>query len=75
MVAVFSDQGNADAVVTKLAASGIVMMHLCGIDKADHSDEKIVGSYNMGDRVKLWATRAAFWVLHSMAAASPQTVS
>jgi hypothetical protein len=37
------------------------MKHLSVIGKGYHTDEKVVGFYNMGDRVKFWGTRGAFW--------------
>ncbi len=29
--------------------------------KGYHTDEKVVGFYNIGDRVRFWGTRGAFW--------------
>jgi hypothetical protein len=31
------------------------------VGKGYHTEEKVVGFYNMGDRIKFWGTRGAFW--------------
>jgi hypothetical protein len=47
--------------VKKLAASGFEMKDLSLVGKGYHTDEKVVGFYNIGDRVKFWGSRGAFW--------------
>ncbi len=61
VVAVFPDHAEADAAVKKLTAAGFDMKHLSVIGKGYHTEEKVVGFYNMGDRVKFWGSRGAFW--------------
>jgi hypothetical protein len=61
VVAVFGDHQGADAAVKKLANAGIDMKHLSVVGKGYHTDEKVVGFYNAGDRVKFWGKRGAFW--------------
>ena len=61
VVAVFSDHQQAETAVRKLAASGIDMKHLSVVGQGYHSDEKVVGFYNAGDRIKFWGKRGAFW--------------
>jgi hypothetical protein len=61
VVAVFTDHPSAEAAVKKLADSGFEMKHLSVVGKGYHTDEKVVGFYNTGDRVKFWGTRGAFW--------------
>ena len=61
VVAVFADHNAAETAVKKLAASGIEMKNLSVVGKGYHSDEKVVGFYNIGDRVKFWGARGAFW--------------
>ncbi|MGP0088443.1 MAG: hypothetical protein ACLPKB_00530 [Xanthobacteraceae bacterium] len=61
VVAVFADHQGAEAAIKKLAASGIDMKHLSIVGKGYHTDEKVVGFYNAGDRVKFWGKRGAFW--------------
>ncbi|HLX80086.1 MAG TPA: DUF1269 domain-containing protein, partial [Burkholderiales bacterium] len=61
VVAVFDDHQAADAAIRKLADGGIEMKHLSIVGKGYHTDEKAVGFFNVGDRVKLWGKRGAFW--------------
>lgn len=61
LVAVFDDHQAADAAIKRLADAGIEMKHLSIVGKGYHTDEKVVGFYNMGDRVKFWGKRGAFW--------------
>ncbi|MEO8859596.1 MAG: DUF1269 domain-containing protein [Burkholderiaceae bacterium] len=61
VIAVFSDHPGAEAAVKKLAEAGIDMKHLSVVGKGYHTDEKVVGFYNTGDRVKFWGKRGAFW--------------
>jgi len=61
VIAVFADHEGAEAAVKKLADAGIDMKHLSVVGKGYHTDEKVVGFYNTGDRVKFWGKRGAFW--------------
>ena len=61
VVAVFPDHPEADAAVKKLAAAGFELKHLSVVGKGYHTEEKVVGFYNIGDRVKFWGSRGAFW--------------
>ena len=61
VVAVFEDHQAAETAVRKLAAAGIDMKHLSVVGKGYHTDEKVVGFYNTGDRVKFWGKNGAFW--------------
>jgi hypothetical protein len=61
VVAVFADHQSAEAAVKKLTAAGFEMKNLSVVGKGFHTDEKVVGFYNAGDRIKFWGTRGAFW--------------
>src|SRR6202789_1634363 len=61
VIAVYSDHNAAEDATKKLAASGFEMKNLSVVGKGYHSEEKVVGFYNMGDRVKFWGSRGAFW--------------
>jgi hypothetical protein len=61
VIAVFEDHNAADAAVKKLTAAGFEMKNLSVVGKGYHTDEKVVGFYNQGDRIKFWGTRGAFW--------------
>jgi hypothetical protein len=61
VIAVFADHQAAETAVKKLAAAGFEMTSLSVVGKGFHSEEKVVGFYNVGDRVKFWGKRGAFW--------------
>jgi hypothetical protein len=60
-IAVFPDHAAAERAVRKLGGEGFAMTDLSIIGKGYHSDEKVLGFYNVGDRVKFWGSRGAFW--------------
>ena len=61
VVAVFPDHEGAERAVRQLADAGIDIKQLSVVGKGYHTDERVVGFYNMGDRVKFWGSRGAFW--------------
>ena len=61
VIAVFTDHPAAEATVKKLAEAGIDMKHLSVVGKGYHTDEKVIGFYNTGDRMAFWGKRGAFW--------------
>ena len=61
VVAVFADHNAAEVAVKKLTAAGFEMKSLSVVGKGYHTDEKVVGFYNVGDRIKFWGSRGAFW--------------
>jgi hypothetical protein len=61
VIAVFADHHTAEAAVKKLAAAGFAMKNLSVVGKGYHTEEKVVGFYNIGDRIKFWGTRGAYW--------------
>lgn len=61
VVAVFEDHQGAETAIKKLAQGGFEMKNLSVIGKGYHTEEKVVGFYNIGDRVRFWGLRGAFW--------------
>ena len=61
VIAVFTDHNAAESAVKKLAAAGFELNKLSVVGKGYHTDEKVVGFYNIGDRVKFWGSRGAYW--------------
>jgi len=61
VVAMFDDHVAAEAAVKKLSAAGFDMKNLSVVGKGYHTEEKVVGFYNAGDRIKFWGMRGAFW--------------
>jgi hypothetical protein len=61
VIAVFSEHDSADAALKKLTAAGFALKNLSVVGKGFHTEEKAVGFYNTGDRVRFWGSRGAFW--------------
>jgi hypothetical protein len=61
VIAVFADHNAAEAAVKTLTTAGFEMKNLSVVGKGYQTDEKVVGFYNTGDRVKFWGTRGALW--------------
>ena len=61
VIAIFPDHNAADAAIKNLTEAGFPMKSLSVVGKGYHTEEKVVGFYNIGDRVKFWGTRGAFW--------------
>ena len=61
VVAVFKDHRSAEEAVRKLASSGLDMTHFSIVGQGFHSEEKVVGFYNISDRIKFWGKKGAFW--------------
>ena len=60
-IAVFPNHDAAEGAVKTLTAAGFAMKNLSVVGKGYHSEEKVVGFYTTGDRVKFWGSRGAFW--------------
>lgn len=61
MVALYDTHKEAEQAVKKLEKSGFDMKQLSIIGKDYHTDETVIGYYNMGDRMKSWGGTGAFW--------------
>ncbi len=61
VIAVFGDHEAAEAAVKELTSAGFEMKNLSVVGKGYHTEDKVVGFYNFGDRMKFWGTRGAFW--------------
>ncbi len=60
-VAVFDNHAEAEEAVREIGRSDFPVRQLTIIGKGYHSDEKVIGFYNVGDRIKLWGANGAFW--------------
>ena len=61
VIAVFPHHREAEDAVKKLSTAGFDMKNLSVVGKGYHTEEKVVGFYNTGDRIKFWGSRGAFW--------------
>lgn len=60
-VYVFNTHVEAEEAVKALSQSGFDVKKLSIIGKGYHSEEKPIGFYTTGDRVKAWGGMGAFW--------------
>jgi hypothetical protein len=60
-VATYPTHTAAEAAVKKLQQSGFDMKKLSIVGRDYHTDEHVVGYYNVGDRMKVWGQTGAFW--------------
>ena len=61
VVAIYSTHPQAEAALQGFKASGFDMTKLSIVGKDYHTEEHVLGFYNVGDRMKLWGKRGAFW--------------
>jgi len=61
VVAVYATHTDAEAAVKELQRAGIDMHALSIVGRDTHTDERVVGYYNAGDRMKYWGKTGAFW--------------
>ncbi len=60
-IAIFTEHSAADAAVRTLGDAGFAMNALSVIGKGYHTEEKVTGFYNNGDRISFWGRRGAVW--------------
>jgi hypothetical protein len=53
-VATLPNHEAAEKAVKSLNAAGFELKNLSVVGKGYHSEEKVVGYYNTGDRIKFW---------------------
>ena len=61
VVAIFPSHSQAEDAVRELQKDGFDMKKLSIVGKDYHTDEHVVGYYNIGDRMMYWGKLGAFW--------------
>jgi hypothetical protein len=61
VVAIFTDHIGAEEAIKELQKSGFDMKKLSIVGKDYHTEEHVVGYYNLGERVASWGKAGAFW--------------
>jgi hypothetical protein len=61
VVAVYNSHTEAEEAVAKLSAASFDIRKISIIGKDYHTEEKVVGYYSTGDRMKSWGGLGAFW--------------
>ncbi len=60
-VAIFGSHTDAETAIKELQHAGFDMTKLSIVGRNYHTEEHVVGYYNMGDRMKSWGKVGAFW--------------
>jgi uncharacterized membrane protein len=61
MVAIYDNHELAEHAIKKLQQNGFEVKNLSIVGKDYHTDENVVGFYNIDDRMKRWGSEGAFW--------------
>ena len=61
VVAVYNSHTEAEDAIAKLSAASFDITKISIIGKDYHTEEKVVGYYTTGDRMKTWGGLGAFW--------------
>ena len=61
IVAIYPSHTAAEAAVKELQQSGFDMKKLSIVARDYHTDQHVVGYYNVGDRMKHWGKIGVFW--------------
>ena len=61
VVAVYNSHTDAEQAVARLSAASFDITKVSIIGKDYHTEEKVVGYYTTGDRMKSWGGLGAFW--------------
>jgi len=61
VVAIYPSHTAAENGVKELQKAGFDMKKLSIVGREYHTEEDVIGYYNVGDRMMAWGTRGAFW--------------
>jgi hypothetical protein len=61
IVAIYKSHACAEYAVKELQQSGFDMRKLSIVGRESHTDERVIGFYNAGDRINYWGKTGAFW--------------
>lgn len=61
VVAIYDTHEQAEHAIKELQEAGVDMKSLSIAARDTHTDEHVVGYYNVGDRMKYWGKMGAFW--------------
>jgi hypothetical protein len=61
VVAIYPSHTAAEAAIKEIYHSGFDMRKLSIVGRDYHTDERVVGYYSVGDRMKYWGKLGAFW--------------
>jgi hypothetical protein len=60
-VGTYTSHADAELAVRELQQSGFDMTKLSIVGRDYHTDEHVIGYYNLGDKMRKWGSIGAFW--------------
>jgi hypothetical protein len=60
-VGIFNTHQDAEAAIKTLEQAGFALDKFSIVGKDYHTEDRVVGYYNTGDRIKYWGKNGAFW--------------
>ena len=61
LVGIFNNHPEAETGIKELQRAGFDMKKLSIVGKDYHTEEQVVGYYNVSDRMKFWGKQGAYW--------------
>jgi uncharacterized membrane protein len=61
VVGIFKSHSEAETSIRELQRAGFDMKKLSIVGKDYHTEEQVVGYYNVSDRMKFWGKQGAYW--------------
>ena len=61
VVGIFKSHTEAETSIKELQRAGFDMKKLSIVGKDYHTEEQVVGYYNVSDRMKFWGKQGAYW--------------
>jgi uncharacterized membrane protein len=61
VVGIFKTHTEAETSIKELQRAGFDMKKLSIVGRDYHTEEQVVGYYNVSDRMKFWGTQGAYW--------------
>lgn len=61
VIAIYKTHVQAEEAIKELQKAGIDMKQCSILGRGFHTEEEVVGFYNVGDRMRFWGKEGAFW--------------
>lgn len=61
VVGIYDTHSAAEGAIKELQRSSFNIKQLSIVGRGSHTEEQVVGFYNVGDRMKVWGKQGAFW--------------
>ena len=61
VIGIYTTHTESEVAIKELQRAGFDMQKLSIVGKDYHTEEHVIGYYNVGDRMKFWGKQGAFW--------------